>query len=220
MPHTERAPGGEPAADVELYTRGVVMENLRLHAGLGELRDDNARLAASVAALRDERDTLAASLAAAEERGAEMMKLCITLSQLHGATDRAGVLAALKEVVINVIGSEEFAILASDGADGVALLDAMGMDAQAPAPLAARITREVLETGRPFLSVEGEPDGMAACVPLRADGRVTGAIAIYRLLGHKPALEPFDHVLLDAVADGAGTALRTAQLHEAAAAGA
>jgi hypothetical protein len=44
--------------------------------------------------------------------------------------------------------------------------------------------------------------------------RVTGVIAIYRLLSHKPELESLDHELFTLLSTHAGTALFASRLHE------
>jgi GAF domain-containing protein len=53
---------------------------------------------------------------------------------------------------------------------------------------------------------------VTACIPLRLDGVVTGAIVVYRLLPHKPGLEEIDFELFDLLALHAATALRFTQL--------
>ena len=55
---------------------------------------------------------------------------------------------------------------------------------------------------------------LVACVPLKLDGRITGYIAICRLLAHKNTLEPLDHELFDLLATHAATALYCTALHE------
>ena len=48
---------------------------------------------------------------------------------------------------------------------------------------------------------------MTACVPLKIGSMVVGAIVVFRLLSHKPALERVDHELFELLAVHASTAL-------------
>jgi GAF domain-containing protein len=55
---------------------------------------------------------------------------------------------------------------------------------------------------------------LTACVPLKLDGRVTGALALFRLLPQKAGFETIDHELFDLLATHAATALYCTRLHE------
>jgi GAF domain-containing protein len=57
---------------------------------------------------------------------------------------------------------------------------------------------------------------MTACVPLVVDGRVTGAVAIFRLLEHKRGLEDVDSELFSLLGTQAATALYCTRLVSAA----
>ena len=57
-------------------------------------------------------------------------------------------------------------------------------------------------------------DGVAACVPLRADERIVGALVVFGLLPHKPAFEPVDHELFKLLSAHAAPAFYGAQLFE------
>ncbi len=53
---------------------------------------------------------------------------------------------------------------------------------------------------------EREKD-LTACIPLKVDGKVTGALALFRLLPQKQGFEAVDHELFDLLATHAATAL-------------
>jgi GAF domain-containing protein len=79
------------------------------------------------------------------------------------------------------------------------------------------IIGQVASTGQPFVSNDehGRGVGVTACVPLQVDGRVTGAIAIFRLLPQKhDGLEALDEELLGLLASQAGIALYCTTLHD------
>jgi hypothetical protein len=60
----------------------------------------------------------------------------------------------------------------------------------------------------------GPEAALTACLPLKLEDRVTGAIAIFRLLPQKSGLEPVDRELFDLLATHAAMALYCTALHE------
>ena len=56
-------------------------------------------------------------------------------------------------------------------------------------------------------------DTLTTCVPLKLNGRVTGVIAIFRLLQQKKGFEQIDHELLNLLAEQSAMALYCTQLH-------
>src|SRR5439155_1741475 len=69
----------------------------------------------------------------------------------------------------------------------------------------------VAQQGETYAGGDDDSD-LVACIPLKLDGRVTGLIAIHRLLAHKASLEPLDHELFDLLATHAATALHCTSL--------
>ena len=80
----------------------------------GDLAAENARLRRDLAQVTAERDRLSEQLVAAEAQGASLVKLYVSNRRLNEAADRGDALEAIKEVIISVLGCEEFAILAHD----------------------------------------------------------------------------------------------------------
>src|SRR6476646_9594599 len=64
-----------------------------------------------------------------EQQNTNLANLYVATYQLHGTLDRDRVLGAIKEVIINLIGSEELAIWEVTG-ENLTLLDSFGIDAQ------------------------------------------------------------------------------------------
>lgn len=157
-----------------------------------------------------------------QARVANLANLYVASYQLHDTLDRHTVLAAIREIVVNLVGSEGFAVFEA-GADGRDLLlaDGMGIDPPSLAPgrpATERIARLARGGEVVMAPPQGTQDGapLVACVPLMVAGRVTGAIAIFHLLPHKPRLEPIDRELFDLLSSQAGAALYFTQLHQAA----
>jgi GAF domain len=53
--------------------------------------------------------------------------------------------------------------------------------------------------------------GVKACLPLRIDGRVTGAVVVFEWLAHKRQLDPLDHELFALLATHAAVALHASR---------
>jgi hypothetical protein len=158
-----------------------------------------------------------------ERQNSNLASLYVASYRLHGTVEREEVVLAIQEIVANLIGSEELAILEREpeGRE-LSLVASFGVDA-APlrhVALGAGFIGRAAATGEIY--VRGEKDGggasaaesqVTACIPLTLAGNVTGVIAIFRLLSHKPALEAADHELFDLLASQAAVALYCTRLH-------
>jgi hypothetical protein len=142
---------------------------------------------------------------------AEMMNLYVAAHRLHESLDRKDVLAAIQEIVINLIGSEELAVfeLADDGAR-LKLVDSFGIEQEQwkEMPLARGPLEEAIKEGRTFISEGGGGSGrLTACVPLMAGEKAVGLVAVFSLLPHKPQIETNDRELFDVLRSHGGSAL-------------
>src|ERR1051325_8315784 len=75
-----------------------------------ELLKENDRLRARVTEAEEESRDFAARYVDVEQQNTNLAHLYVASYQLHGTLDRERILAAIKEVIINLIGSEELAI--------------------------------------------------------------------------------------------------------------
>ncbi len=205
----------------------IEREKQRLQHQLAMLRDDGERRARDQSHLRDELATIAArsqgfaqQLLQIERQNSNLANLYVATYQLHGSLDTAAVLATIQEILANLVGSEQVAIYKmTDDGQRLAALAVNGVDPgryQSVAVGEGPIGRAAA-TGQAFVAGQGgapaeEPD-LTACIPLMLDGRVIGAIAIFRLLPQKACLGDLDHELFDLLATHAATALYCASLH-------
>ncbi len=150
--------------------------------------------------------------AAAEAGRAELAKLLVATTALHQTLRRDDVLEALQEILINLIGTEDFAVFEVEPDGELSLAASFGGDRDGRLADTGPV-RDVVASGEARLD---DSDGLAACVPLAVDGRVTGALAVYTLLPQKQGFEAFDHELFGLLATHAATALYAARLHAAA----
>ncbi|HEX7181405.1 MAG TPA: GAF domain-containing protein [Thermoanaerobaculia bacterium] len=164
-----------------------------------------------------------------EQQNNNLANLYVASYQLHSTLDRGEVLSAIKEIVINLIGSEELAIYEMDD-EGAALrlVGSFGVDpvSYATVPLGSGIIGKTAVSGEIYLPGKGvdlprapREANLTACVPLKLDGQVFGALAVFRLLPQKSGLEAVDYELFDLLGAHAATSLYLSKLHSEKAAG-
>jgi hypothetical protein len=198
--------------NTQKYLRDLLSENEKLcnlvytlERELDRHRKDKLHVEERLAAMEAERRAYLERYLSVEEQNSNVSSLYVAMLRLHGSIDHADVLAAIREIVINLVGSEELVIFETN-VEGTALIvsSAIGVDASTLAriPFGKGIIGQCAAGAKTYLAKEdsapppreGEGD-LTACVPLVVDGAVTGAIAIFRLLRHKPKLEAIDHEL-------------------------
>ena len=206
------------------YLRDLTEENAKLCALIHTLereldreRKVRLRIEERVAAIDAERQAYLKRYLEVEAQNANVSNLYVATLRLHGSIDHNDVLAAIHEIIINLLGSEELAVFELPVQGSTLFLSSShGID-RTPlerVPLGVGTIGECAASGRTFIattassSARSEPEAnLTACVPLMVEGVVTGAVAIFRLLGHKPGLEPIDHELLSLIGSHAATAL-------------
>ena len=118
---------------------------------------------------------------------------------------------------MNLIGCEELAVFERAGTEpALRRIDSVGIDPQRDLAVAfgSGVIGRAAASGHLYVraacvsSVADADADITACIPLCLDGVVTGAIAVYGLLPHKPGLEEVDFELFDLLAMHAATALR------------
>lgn len=150
-----------------------------------------------------------------EEQNANLANLYVASYQLHVTFERQAVLAAIKEIVINFIGSEELAIYEmSHDRRELVLIDSFGVDT---APLRRvsigfGLIGSVARSGEMYVissrtNQAATDPTVTAAIPLKVDGHIVGLLAIFRLLPQKDSLQPIDFELFDLLASHGATAL-------------
>jgi hypothetical protein len=152
-----------------------------------------------------------ARYAEAARQHADVMNLYVAAHRLHESLDRKDVLAAIQEIVINLIGSEELAVfeLAEDG-NALRLVDSFGIEPGRfnDMPLGEGPLADSIRGGRAYITEgSGEQGKLTACVPLMAGEKAVGLVAVFSLLPQKPQLQQVDHELFDVLRAHGGSAL-------------
>jgi GAF domain-containing protein len=208
------------AQDNRDYVQSLLDDNQRLSRTVAELQVELSTrqqmeevLRRRVEVIEEESRSFSARYVEVEQQNTNLANLYVASYQLHGTLDRDRILEAIKEIVINLIGSEELGIFEMN--DGrLELVDSFGLDATewASVPAGHGVVGLTVETGLRFISGEllrpaGREEKLTACIPLKLDEQVVGAIAIFSLLPQKPGLEPIDLELFDLLASHAASAL-------------
>jgi len=152
-----------------------------------------------------------------ERQNSDLANLYVASYRLHSTLQRDHVLSTIQEIVINLIGSEELGIfeLDDEGCE-LSLVSHFGIEPSiyGTIPVGAGIIGQTARTGENYFSEHrnGHQQGpeemhLTSCIALKVDGKVTGAIAIFRLLQQKQGLKAVDHELMDLLATHAATAL-------------
>lgn len=152
-----------------------------------------------------------------EEQNESLANLYVASHRLHSTLDSTEVVECIKEILLNMIGSEDFGLFVVDDESGE--LVRSGYEGET----AGRLGKErfapgegpeglVALTGQPIFGEEAA-ERPRACVPLMIKDRVVGVIAIYSLLSHKQGLSLLDHKLLELLAGHAASALISSKLY-------
>jgi hypothetical protein len=213
---------------LEAYVRtveAVCCENERMQTTIRDLKCSNSHLSGEIRllhsrfdSLRNEHDALAARYESAIDQNETTAALYTASFGLHAEPTREAVLTAIHDIIVNLVGSEEFAILERDARTGETLLiRAVGVDwrqveydASVDQHVKATLHRGEVHVRSSASTVPGE---LTACIPLRMDDRIIGAVAVFGLLQQKPALKPVDHEIFGLLEAQAGTALYLSSLN-------
>jgi GAF domain-containing protein len=176
-----------------------------------ELLAENDRLRRRIVDLEDE----------LERENGDLASLYVAQTQLHASLDGAEVVRVILEIALNFIGAQRFAIYRADGASGLRVLAAEGIDPDTLPPVAAgegaiggTFAAGALRIDAEAPVARREPGGAdpTVCVPLRCAGKSIGVLAIWCFLRQKQELSELDRRLLELLADGGGHALEAARL--------
>ena len=204
----EAPPAPEAVADLTERVRALEKEREELLARFQKVKGAN--------------DVAGAHFEDIESQHNHLANLYVASYQLHATLNFSEVLDTVREILINLIGAESFAVFWVDDRTRQLrreLTQGMGSglpDTIRPArgPLQDAVQgqsfyadplpeRNVIEASRPI-----------ACIPLKIGTRVIGVVAIYRLLQQKEHFGPLDFELFTLLAGHAATALFSSKLYQ------
>ena len=226
--------------DSRQVTHDLLAENEKLRAIVSSLQDEKLSLDTQLRLLQaeidrhqSERTHLQQQLAdiheeslkiferytEIEQQSTNLANLYVASYRLHATLDRREVLSVIEEIIINLVGCEELAVfeLSRDGG-ALTLAASFGIDRDAYQSVAMGegLIGEAALKGEMRVATPEESTreaNLTACVPLKVEDKVTGMIAIFRLLPQKTGLEAVDYELFDLLATHAAKALYCCGLH-------
>ena len=165
-------------------------ELLEAHRELARLRMQNEQLMGS------NRD-LSSLLVGTEKRSGELVKIIVAFRRLLESEDASSALRCVEEILINVIGTEDFVVLLLTEKDTMRVVAGMG-----PAVERAHEALPTLE------QLHGTDERV---VPLYIADTLVGAVAIRELLPHRDPLNHNDDQVLTLLSRFAATVIMAAE---------
>jgi transcriptional regulator with GAF, ATPase, and Fis domain len=158
-----------------------------------------------------------------EAENNNLANLYVASYQLHSTLDFNESLKVILEIVMNLIGAEEFSIMMlAEKTNELEIVaqEGMGPDPRPGIRLGSGIIGTAVKTGEPYYRKD-DPAALTdvdyehplICIPLKIKEHVIGAIVIYKLLVQKKELTNVDFELISMLAGHAATALFSSQLY-------
>ena len=217
----------KPAAEAKGAGPDLLQQQIeKLRDQKKALESDSENLRVRIRELEEENLDFANQLVRTEEINNNLTNLYVASSRLHSVLSQDQVVEIIKEIIINFVGAEKFALLMrpKDSSD-LEFIDGEGFEeGEFPKLIKAddhAIFQQVVNDQDIFLVegsvVEGSDDPMKpmAAIPLVIHGEVTGVLAIYSLLIQKEKFETIDYQLFSMMAEHAATAIFSSSLYEA-----
>ena len=160
----------------------------------------------------------------AQEQNIAATNLYVASHRLHATLDADEVLNIIKEILVELVGAEEFGILLlEEKKKQLELVASEGAEERLPSrsiPMGEGVVGEVTASRQPFFFERDTPLAKEArlpmaAIPLTMNDEPVGVIVIYKLFDQKPGFSPIDHQVLELLAAHAATALASARLHGA-----
>jgi transcriptional regulator with GAF, ATPase, and Fis domain len=196
-------------------------ESQRLLQRIEELEREKEEIVSRIRQVEEENQDFAARYVEIETENNNLANLYIASYQLHSTLDFREVLQIITEIIINLIGAEEFAILLLDektnelqavAAEGIPREDIPSVK------FGIGVVGEVAKSGENYFVSDVEvyesnlQEPMVA-IPLKIKEHVIGVLVIYKLLVQKTRFADVDYELFTLLAGHAATAVFSSRLY-------
>ena len=209
--------------------RDLQVQNLELVQQLMEKPDPAQEGASKTGAIRfglmeAENSELTTNYQKLLQENNNLFKLYIASHRLHSTLALGEVLDVISEIILNLVGADAYSIQFFDEPSGQLLpVVVRGIDRDTVKPVkigegiigSAVISHQSYSLNAVSPGDPPDADHPLAVIPLRTNQSLVGAVALYRLLSHKPELRDVDFQLFDYMATHAAMALNSAQLYTA-----
>jgi hypothetical protein len=196
-------------------------QHAKLQEKVAELEREKEDILKRIHLVEQENQDFAERYVEVEAENNNLANLYIASYQLHSTLDFREVLQIIIEIIINLIGAEEFAILLLDEkANELTAVATEGVSREEipPVQLGQGTIGEIAKTGDNHFveDIEGyERDFLnpMVCIPLKIKEHVIGVIAIYKLLVQKKNFAELDYELFTLLAGHSATAIFSSKLY-------
>ncbi len=187
------------------------------------LEEENKSLLERYRQVEEENKDFASRYVEVEAENNNLANLYVASYQLHSTLDFNECLKIILEIVMNLIGAEEFSIMMLDEKSNelsVVAQEGMGPEMHEPVKIGEGVIGSVVKNGESFYR-DGDPTDLngvdylhpLVCIPLKIKEHVIGAIVIYKLLIQKTRFSNVDFELFSMLAGHAATALFSSKLY-------
>jgi transcriptional regulator with GAF, ATPase, and Fis domain len=186
-----------------------------------ELEQEKQDILDRIRQVEDENQDFANRYIEIESENNNLANLYIASYQLHSTLDFKEVLQIIMEIVINLIGAEEFSLMLLDEKNGdLRAVACEGMDREEipPVTLGSGLIGQTVQSGESYFtdnmeSYQRDILNPMVCVPLKIKDHVIGVLSIYKLLIQKDKFAQVDYELFTLLAGHAATAIFGARLY-------
>jgi transcriptional regulator with GAF, ATPase, and Fis domain len=200
---------------------GSGSETTRLRQHIEELEREKKEILDRIQKVEEENLDFANRYVEIETENNMLANLYIASYQLHSTLDFREVLKVITEIIINLIGAEDFALLLLDEKSHklqAVAGEGLVMEEIQPIGLGEGLIGQMAKTGENYFIEEmgnyvrdiGHP---LVCIPLKIKERVIGVIVIYQLLTQKSHFADVDYELFTLLAGHAATAIFSSKLY-------
>lgn len=196
-------------------------EAMKLRRRISELEQEKQEILDRIKQVEAENINFANRYLEIEQENNNLANLYIASYQLHSTLDFREVLQIIMEIIINLIGAEEFALMLLDektnklqavACEGLQLSDLPTVG------LGEGIIGQMAKTGENYFIDDLENyvrdfRHPIVCIPLKIKEHVIGVIVIYKLLEQKSRFADVDFELFTLLAGHAATAIFSSRLY-------
>ncbi len=187
------------------------------------LEEENKALSDRYRHAEEENKDFASRYIEVEAENNNLANLYVASYQLHSTLDFSENLKIILEIVMNLVGAEEFSIMMLDEKTNelaIVAQEGMGPGSRPSVRLGNGIIGAAVKNGEEYYR-KGDPTDLSGtdyahplvCIPLKIKEHVIGAIVIYKLLVQKSEFTNVDYELFSMLAGHAATALFSSKLY-------
>jgi len=192
-----------------------------LMSRIQELEQEKKDILDRIKQIEEENEDFANRYVEIEAENNNLANLYIASYQLHSTLDFKEVLQIIMEIVINLIGAEEFCLMLLDEKTGdLRAVACEGMEREdiPPVIIGNGLIGQTVQSGESYFADDIQAykrDILSpmVCVPLKIKEHVIGVLAIYKLLIQKDKFAQVDYELFTLLAGHAATAIFGARLY-------